>query len=205
LTYEHAERPSEIDVTTRTLDNPDLFPPSHHAWLSDAPRWDVPGGGLPVYQRGQLPDVAAVFAPVLARVSREQQPLLLAVAERLAAERYRGWAGSADPTHRADLLACAEREEEIARRVEALFADAAAIQRDILAWNPDLEELNRALFKGRPLEDQYTIQAQGERLGAATWRAFADHAPSARETFLACAELEEASAAVLEAILSGAG
>ncbi len=51
LTYEHAVRPSEIDVTTRTLDNPDAFPPSHHAWVSDAPSWDRPADGLPVYER----------------------------------------------------------------------------------------------------------------------------------------------------------
>lgn len=37
LTYEHAARASEVDVTTRRLDNSDLFPPSHHSWVSDAP------------------------------------------------------------------------------------------------------------------------------------------------------------------------
>jgi hypothetical protein len=55
-----------------------------------------------------------------------------------------------------------------------------------------------------PLPHQFTIQAQGERLGAATWRAFARHTevPSVRDTFLVCAELEEQSATVLEAILA---
>src|SRR5258706_3900756 len=32
LTYVHADRPSQIDVTTCTLDEPEAFPPSHHAW-----------------------------------------------------------------------------------------------------------------------------------------------------------------------------
>jgi hypothetical protein len=133
-------------------------------------------------------------------VPREQQPLLIAIAERLAAERYRGWADASAES--AGFLACAAREEEIARRVEGLYPDAALIQRDILAANPDLEDVNRSIFAGRSLELQLAIQAQGERLGAATWRAFAEHAddPKARATFLDCALLEEASAVFLEGL-----
>ena len=151
-----------------------------------------------------LPDVGEALAPVLARVPREQQPLLIALAERLAAERYRGWAERMrDPADRARLLACAEREERIAARVEALFPEASATQQDLLAKQPELPELNRNLFAGRPLADQLTIQARGERLGAATWRSFARRESDAarRETLLACAVLEEESAAVLEALL----
>jgi organic hydroperoxide reductase OsmC/OhrA len=150
-----------------------------------------------------LPSVGEAIAPVLARVPREQQPLLIALAERLAAERYRSWASEvSDPAQRVQLLACAEREEEIARRVEALQPGAAATQRDLLAKHPEVAEINRRLFAGRPLAEQFAIQAQGERLGAATWRAFASHETDAgrRDTLLACAELEEASALVLEAL-----
>ncbi|HJQ75068.1 MAG TPA: hypothetical protein VJ814_09290 [Gaiellaceae bacterium] len=150
-----------------------------------------------------LPNIAAVLAPVLARVRRADQPMLVALAERLAADRYRGWADEVrDEGQKAELRACARREEEIASRVEALRPDAAAIQQRLRAENPDLEDINRQLFAGRPLAQQFAIQAAGERLGAATWRSFAEHDPAGRATFLACAELEEASAAVLEAILS---
>jgi hypothetical protein len=151
-----------------------------------------------------LPDIGEALAPLLARVPREQQPLLIALAERMAAERYRGWAERVgDAADRARLLACAEREERIAARIEGLFAGAAALQRDLLAKQPELPELNRSLFAGRPLADELTIQARGERLGAATWRSFARHETDVtrRETLLACAELEEESAAVLEALL----
>lgn len=154
----------------------------------------------------QLPNVAELLGRVLQRVPPEQQPLLIAIAERMAAERYRGWAN--DPAHvarKTELVACADREEEIARRVEGLHPGAAAIQHDIIARNPDLEAVNRSVFGGRPLRQQFTIQAQGERLGAATWRALAEreeHA-DARQTLLACAALEEDSARVLESILSG--
>jgi hypothetical protein len=151
----------------------------------------------------ELPDVAAVLAPILERVRRDQQPLLIAIAERRAAERYRGWAAEvAEETQRDQLLACARREREIAERIESLYPDAAALQRRILSENPEVDGIDRRLFSARPLEDQWTLQARGERLGAATWRAFAAKADGAsREAFLACALLEEESAVVLEALL----
>ena len=153
-----------------------------------------------------LPDVAGILGPVLRRVPEEQRPLLVALAERLAAERYRRWADEvSQPLERAGLLACAEREEEIARRVEGLAPGAADLQRAILAANPDLEDINRSLFAGRPLAQQFAIQAGAERLGAATWRAFAerDARGDARAAYLDCALLEEESAALLESLLGG--
>ncbi len=151
----------------------------------------------------ELPNLAEALGGVLGRVPREQQPLLVAIAERLAAQRYRDWAAqTSDDAHRIQLFACAQREEEIADRIESLYPDAAVVQSQILAKNPDVEEINHGLFAGRSLSEQWTIQAQGERLGAATWRSFARDANRVfRETFQACALLEEESAAALEAIL----
>ena len=79
-----------------------------------------------------LPDLAEVLGRVLQRVPLAEQPLLVALAERLAAERYRGWAEE-DPAHAAGLLACAAREEEIARRVEGLYPDHESTTRQLLA------------------------------------------------------------------------
>jgi hypothetical protein len=154
---------------------------------------------------GALPNVAQLLGPLLQRVPAPQRPLLLAIAERLAAERYRGWAelaGSAE--ERARFLACAAREEEIAGRIEGLVSDAAGQQRAILAANPDLAELNRAVFEGRPLAQQLAIQAAGERAGAALWRSFAGTARSEAEraVYLACVRLEEESALFLESLAS---
>jgi len=154
-----------------------------------------------------LPDIGAVLAPLLARVPVERQPLLIALAERLAARRYRAWAREPTLAAHADRLrACAEREEDIACRVEALAPDAAAFQDGLRTEHPELETIDRTLFADRPLREQLTIQARGERLGAATWRAFARRATDARQrdTFTTCAELEEASAVVLEELV-GAG
>ena len=50
LTYEHAERPSEIDVTTVSLDEPEAFPPAYHVQLGDALGWVKFGDGLPAYR-----------------------------------------------------------------------------------------------------------------------------------------------------------
>ena len=160
---------------------------------------------MPSSQVEELPNVADILVPLLERVPREEQPLLIAIAERLAAQRYRAWAGElSNAEQRSELLACADREEEIASRVEALYPDAAAIQGGIRAKSPDLDEVNRTLFATRPLAQQFAIQAQGERLGAATWRSFVrqDESGARRETLLACAELEEENARALEALLA---
>jgi hypothetical protein len=155
-----------------------------------------------------LPDISAILGPLLARVKPIERPLLLAIAERMAAERYRRWANEAEaPAVRAGLLACAGREDEIATRVEGVYPNAAEAQRRLRTAHPDLAAINAEIFAGRPLSEQFAIQAAGERLGAATWRAAAGASPTeaAREAFLACAPLEEASAAFLETLLPKGG
>jgi hypothetical protein len=152
-----------------------------------------------------LPDLAQALGPLLQRVPAAHQPLLIAYAERLAAERYRSWAESvASAATKASLLACAEREEEIAQRVESLYPDATALQTQLLSTVPELAAAGRSLFAAYSIEDQFALQANGERLGAATWRSFAKRAADAqaRDTFLACAVLEEQSAEFLESIVS---
>ena len=153
----------------------------------------------------ELPDIAEVVGRILQRVPREQQPLLLTQRERVAAERYRGWASeAADPGRRSEFLACASREEEIARRVEALYPAAASIQGDILARYPDLANITGSLFAAYELDQQFILQARGERFGAATWRSFAqdEKNPEARQVFLSCALLEEQSGTFLESLSS---
>lgn len=123
-----------------------------------------------------MPNIGEALAPLLQQVPIEQQPLLIAFAERLAAARYREWARAVEAAGLRDkLLACADREEDIAARIEGLYPQAAEEQRALVAAHPDLNDLNRRIFAGRPLAQQFAIQAHGERLGAATWRSFARH------------------------------
>jgi len=151
-----------------------------------------------------IPNVAEILSQVLRNIETGRQPLLLAALERLAAERYRTWASEhPDPSVREGLLACADREEEIARRVESLDPNAFAIQDKLLSDHPELLDLNRTLFEGRPLKVQFAMQAQGEMAGAAAWRAYAAAASdsSAQESLQSCSPLEEANAAFLRGLL----
>jgi hypothetical protein len=151
-----------------------------------------------------LPNVAKAIAGALALVAEPDRPLLIAILERMAAERYRAWADDpANATHSNALRACAAREDDIASRVEGLYPDADTRARALLAAHPDLSETNRTFFAGRPFAQQFAMQAGGERLGAATWRSFATNEtdPRRRDVFWSCAPLEETSAEVLEGIL----
>ncbi|MBW2312677.1 MAG: hypothetical protein JRH10_00695 [Deltaproteobacteria bacterium] len=144
-----------------------------------------------------------LVGPALAGLSPEQQPAIVALAERIAAGRYRAWGKQVgDAGTREALLACASREDEIATRVEATVPDAAEVQQAALAAHPALPDGYAALFAGLSLAEQWALQAEAERVGAATWRnlASADEARSA--VYQACAELEETSAAALEALVA---
>src|SRR2546421_6995142 len=50
LTYEHADSPDSVDITTCSLDSPGAFPPTHHSWLSHGMSWVRFGDGLPMFQ-----------------------------------------------------------------------------------------------------------------------------------------------------------
>lgn len=151
-----------------------------------------------------MPNIADILAGVLRNIDPKLQPNLLAKLERLAAERYRIWASDhLDQSAKEGLLACADREEEIAKRVESLEPNASAIQDKLLSDNPDLLDLNRTLFEGRPLKVQFAMQAEGERAGAAAWRAYASAASdqSVRELLQSCSALEQANADFLQSLL----
>lgn len=151
-----------------------------------------------------LPDIGLVIGPLLADVSAADRPFIIAYVERVAAGRYRKWAAEvADAGQRDRLLACADREESIASRVEALSATAASVQEAFAQAHPELQGAYDGLFAGRSIGAQMRIQANAERLGAATWRALASGANEAvREVLASCAPLEEESAATLEALIS---
>ncbi|WOB09410.1 hypothetical protein [Piscinibacter gummiphilus] len=145
-------------------------------------------------------ELTEVLGQLMQRAKPGQQQLLMATAERMAAARYRAWADNESGERRIALLACAAREEEVARRIEGLHTDADAVQAQIREQNPDLGTLAGEFFARFPVEEQYRLQAQAERLGAATWRSLAKRAEGGalRDVFLTCAALEEESAVVLE-------
>ena len=47
LTYQHADFPDEIDISTCSLDVPEQVPPEHHTWMSQKLSWIYVSGALP--------------------------------------------------------------------------------------------------------------------------------------------------------------
>ncbi len=162
---------------------------------------------MPNTHANDLPSLAGVLAPMVARFPRRQQRLLIAWAERQAAGRYHSWAECVSEPDRAGFLSCVAREEEIADRIEALDPDAAAIQQQLLAELPDLEAQVEAVYADRSLEEQWEIQRRAERAGKKTWETFAatENDPQARAVLLVCAGLEDENASFLRSIVEKQG
>lgn len=51
ITYRHAKRPEEIDVTLVTLDDPAALEPAAHIWVQDKLPWVNINDGLPAFQQ----------------------------------------------------------------------------------------------------------------------------------------------------------
>ena len=68
----------------------------------------------------QIPDFDELLGGMVAALKPHQRPVLIAMLERVAAGRYRQWAADPDYSkHRDTLLACGERELQIAERMMA--------------------------------------------------------------------------------------
>jgi len=50
LTYQHADFPAAIDVTTCSLDDPEAFPPADHLFVSHRLRWLQVNDHLPAHE-----------------------------------------------------------------------------------------------------------------------------------------------------------
>ena len=50
LTYTHADRPNDIDVTVATLDDAEGAEPVRHIWVVDKPTWVILNDGLPQHE-----------------------------------------------------------------------------------------------------------------------------------------------------------
>jgi hypothetical protein len=152
----------------------------------------------------QPASIVEAFAPLLPRVAEHEIPMLIAMIERLAARRYLGWAAaSEDAIERAGLLACAQREDEIAEFIESLETDAPARIAELDARFPDLNDRYESVMAGRSRAEQLRVQAEGELGGAGYMRQFAAAhrgAVAARFASLACCE--EANSSYLSTLIA---
>lgn len=150
---------------------------------------------------GELPDLGEALRAIVESVPIRSRPGFVALLERGAADRYRGWAADcADSALAAGLRACAEREQEIAATVEQLFPGRPAGGSELGPSLSSASDTARRIFEGRSRIEQLAIQARAERSGAAFWRALAAEQgdEKAKSVFLRCAGLEEESAAFLD-------
>ncbi len=155
-------------------------------------------------ETSNLPDLGARIRPLILAVPSAIQPRLMAELERAAADRYQAWALLCpEPAQAEGLRACALREQEVAKRVEAVVPSQPDEHRHLRDALPGIAEAYRATLANRPVNDQYAIQAAAEQRGAAFWRSLASSFTDVpvREALAICAELEERSAEFLEGLL----
>jgi hypothetical protein len=152
------------------------------------------------------PNFGELLSPVLAQVPAGVRPRFLALLERTAADRYRGWA-DAWPQHRAALLGCAASEDEIADRIDAAFDCDADTLEGLRALLPAARDIYYRVFENLPIAEQLRLQAGAELQGALAWQHIADRLPDSgtRAALVAvldsCSALERTSSTVVEGIL----
>ena len=148
----------------------------------------------------QIPNFGELLAPFLGSVPAEALPFLLSQLERTAAARYRGWAEQV-AGHRESLLACAEREDEIADRVERLLPPSSAHRDLVLEVLPQAKATYYEVFEGLSATDQMTIQAKAERQGAGAWQGLKSSYPQLADDLDELSTIELQSADCLDQVL----
>ena len=150
----------------------------------------------------QTLNFGALLTPVLSRVPDPDRPRFLALLERTAADRYRAWAG--ELPHEAEVLnGCAQREDEIADRIEARFEIDDASLAELRTLLPEARALYYAAFDGFSIDDQLRMQADAELQGANAWRSIAQRVSDASviAELVRCSALEEETSRVVTELL----
>jgi hypothetical protein len=144
---------------------------------------------------------------LLESFTKEYRPLLLSLIERQAALRLRAWSTElVDTIQRRILLACAEQKEEIARRIEALFPNALAIENEITDSVPEVTHVSQQLFRPVRMQARLATQALVDRICVNAYRELAEREgfEQARQTLISCAVLESKAAEGIEGMLKAA-
>jgi len=148
-----------------------------------------------------IPNFGELLAEHLADLPPEALPVLLANLERGAAGRYRQWATELT-NFEDDILASADREDDIANRVEQLFPISDDHQKTVDRIVPKAIKTYMNVFEGLTAIEQITIQANAERQGAAAWRGLVEAYPQFSSQLEQLALTEETNADQLDSLLS---
>lgn len=150
----------------------------------------------------QIPNFGELLAPFLTEVPAAALPYLLSQLERTAAARYRGWAEEL-PEHATGILACAEREDEIADKAEAMFPPDDQQRSLVDSIMPAAKESYYSVFEGYTPLEQMTIQENAERQGSGAWQGMKDAYPDKAAELDALSSTELESADYLRVLLGG--
>lgn len=148
----------------------------------------------------EIPKFGELLAEHLGGVPAEAYPYLLSQLERTAAARYREWA-DAVPSHRAGILKCAAREDEIADRVEALFPPSDEHRALVAEIIPKAKATYYSAFEPYTPVEQMTIQANAERQGANAWQTLKAAYPDKAQELDQLSTIELSSADYLDSHL----
>jgi hypothetical protein len=150
----------------------------------------------------EIPNFPKLLMEPLIAVPEPSRVGFLARLERSAADRYRVWAEESEEL-REGLVACADREDEIANRAEALVPVRPEDEEIVGKSLEEARALYASAFEGHSLRDRITLQAHAERQGSLAWLGFAGQTQdeAMKRAFLALADLEVASADYIDAAL----
>jgi hypothetical protein len=153
-----------------------------------------------------VPNFGVLLAPAIAALPEAARPAMLCGLERAAAARYRAWAEEL-PDHKAALLACAEREDEIANSVAGLFPLDAAGRQAVDKALPEAIAIYHDAFAPHPVLEQLYLQSEAELQGAAAWANIAKAFESGTETdtLARCSALEEENSRAAKEVLATIG
>lgn len=150
-----------------------------------------------------VPEFGALLRPQIESVPPTALPAFLAGLERSAADRYRSWAAEA-PDHAAELLACADREDEIADLVTGLFPVSAEDETAVARALPTAVEVYYEVFAPYGVIEQLYLQSEAELQGAEAWSGIAAQVDddSATAILARCSSLETESSEVVKDLLA---
>lgn len=151
----------------------------------------------------QPESITDAFLPLVPEIPEEQIPMMIAILERIAAGKYRGWASSSeDPIERGGLLACEARELEIAEFIESLYPDPKSVINSLSKRFPDLAARYDAVMEGKTRAEQFRIQSEGELGGVDFMHQFASaNSGVVAARFVSLASCEEANSKFLAALI----
>ena len=147
-----------------------------------------------------IPDFGEMLAEYLTQLPAEALPYMLSQLERTAAARYRDWAREV-PEHQEGILACAEREDEIAERVEAMFPPSDEHRQLVAELIPAAKAAYYEVFAGYTPVEQMTIQEDAEKQGANAWQGLKQAYPDKAAQLDELSEIELASSRYLRSII----